>query len=97
MSASDAVLVGLVDGQRSLYVGPELDELQPADVLEGLVRRRLVGLGQPCPCGAVLIVPNRAQRRAARQQGVALQVPVEHEDDCPAVSTAVEAHLRGLR
>lgn len=90
MSVTDAVLIGEAGGERLLYVGPELDESQPADVLEGLVRRRLVGLGQPCPCGAVLVVPNRAVRRAAVRAGQVLSVTVEHEGDCPAVDERLQ-------
>lgn len=84
MSQTDAVLVD-EDGRRTLYVGPELREDLPPDVLEGLARRRMVALGEVCPCGARLVVPNRAARRAARQRGPGLSVRVEHEPTCPAV------------
>lgn len=99
MSTSDAVLVGTLDGERTLYVGPELEEGLPPVVLDGLTRRRLVSLGHSCPapCGARLVMPNRAQRRAARSRGTVLHVDVEHEDDCPAIAPELEAHLRGRR
>jgi len=85
MSRTDAVLVDR-DGRITDYIGPVLAEHLPPVVLEGLARRRLTALGQTCPCGATMVVPNRAARRAARRGGIAvLTVPVEHEDDCPAV------------
>lgn len=86
MSATDMLLLD-DDGQPTAYLGPELHENLPPHVLDGLVRRRLVALGQPCPCGARLVIPNRAARRAAHRkgQGPVTRVQVEHEDDCPAV------------
>lgn len=86
MSATDMLLFD-DDGKPTLYLGPELSENLPPTVLEGLARRRLVALGQPCPCGARLVIPNRAARRAAQQKGHApvRRVQVAHEDDCPAV------------
>jgi hypothetical protein len=98
MSTTDAVLVGLVDGERTVYVGPELAEGLPTAVLEGLARRRMVALGQDCPCGARLAVPNREVRRAARRRGqFVLPVQVEHEDDCAAISPELEAYVRRCR
>lgn len=93
MSRSDAVLVD-ARGRRAAYAGPELLEGLPPVVLEGLARRRLVALGQPCPCGARLRIPNRAARRKARRAGaVGLSVDVLHEPDCPAISDALEGYL----
>lgn len=86
MSTTDAVLIDAEDGTRSLYVGPALREGLPPRLLEGLARRRLVGIGQPCPCGARLTVPSRAARRAAIRAGQqVLHVDVAHEEDCPPV------------
>ncbi len=93
MSTTDAVLIDAEDGTRSLYVGPSLREDLPPRVLEGLARRRLVGMGRPCPRGARLTVPNRTARRAAVRAGrQVLHVDVEHEVDCAAVD---EQLLRG--
>lgn len=92
MTGSDAVVIDDY-GRRSLYVGPQVPEAAPPVVREGLVRRRLVALGQPCPCGAVLAVPNRAARREARRAGRALHVNVEHEADCAAISPVVDGYL----
>jgi hypothetical protein len=91
VSVTDAVVFDC-DGERALYVGPTLREGLPPDVLDGLTRRRLVALGQPCPdpCGARLVVPNRAARRAAVRDGRVLHVSVEHEDDCPALDPRID-------
>ncbi len=90
MSISDAVLVH-DDGTLAAYAGPSLREGLPPYVLEGLARRRLVALGQTCPCGARLIVPNRETRRAARRRGqVVMPVEVEHEPDCAAVCAELQ-------
>lgn len=91
MSTSDALLLD-AHGERTLYIGPSLCEGLPAEVLEGLARRRLVALGQPCPepCGARLTIPNRAARRAAVRAGRVLSVAVEHEDDCPALDPRID-------
>lgn len=93
---TDAVLVD-DDGNRTAYVGPELVEDLPPVVLEGLTRRRLVGIGQSCPCGARMVVPNREARRAARKASVLLPVTVEHEDDCAAIAPELEAYVRRRR
>ena len=92
MSASDLILFDL-DGERSLYVGPPLLEGLPAPLLEGLARRRMVATGEGCPCGARLVVPNRAARRKAARAGRALEVDVRHEDGCPAIAAGLEAYL----
>lgn len=91
MSTTDAVLVGAVGGERIAYFGPPLLETYPPAVREGLVRRRLVATTGVCPCGARMVVPNRAARRAAARAGqVFLQVQVEHDVDCPAVDPRVD-------
>jgi len=94
MSRTDAVLVDR-DGRITDYTGPALAESLPAVVLEGLARRRLTALGQTCPCGARMQVPNRAERRRARHRGgvAVLTVPVEHDPDCPAVCADLEVHV----
>lgn len=86
MSNTDAVFFD-AHGVRSLYIGPELRESLPPVVLEGLTRRRLVALGEVCPCGARLVMPSRAERRAAGKtsRGAVWSIQVEHEDDCPAI------------
>ncbi len=90
---SDAVMIG-ENGERLGYLGPDLDDpAWPAGAREALRRRRMVALGEPCPCGAVMVVPNRAARRKASRESRVLPVTVEHEDDCPALD---ERALRGL-
>ncbi len=66
----------------------------PHDVREGMVRRRLVALGGPCPCGARMVGPNRAQRRAQRGRGLQV-VAVVHELDCPASNDNLRRALAG--
>lgn len=94
MSSTDAILVTAASGERALYVGPTLSESLPPEVLEGLTRRRLVATTGVCPCGASLVVPNRAARRAAARIGRVLHVDVEHEDDCAALDPRIN-RIRG--
>jgi hypothetical protein len=64
----------------------------PDAVREGMVRRRLVAMGRTCPCGARVVGPNRATRRANR--GVSLQrVLCVHDDACPASDENMRAAL----
>jgi hypothetical protein len=69
MSRTEVVGIGK-DGRRRAVLAPTLAESLPPDVLEGLVRRRLAALGETCPCGASMALPNRAARRAARRSAV---------------------------
>lgn len=80
----DAIL-GQVDGDRTLFMLPAIADDAPPLVREGLARRRLVMLTGQCPCGANLVMPNRAQRRAAQRRREPVRVAVAHERDCPAV------------
>jgi hypothetical protein len=89
VSISDAILVD-IDGVRTLYVGPAISESLPPLVREGLARRRLVSLGQECPCGARMPMPNRETRRAAQRRGEPLVVDIAHADDCPAVDPQLD-------
>lgn len=91
VSVTDAVLVTVAGGQALLYVGPELAESHAPELREGLVRRRLVATTGACPCGARLVVPNRAERRAALRAAAVLHVHVAHVDDCPALDPRLEA------
>lgn len=86
MSATDMLLLD-DQGKPTFYLGPDLRESLPPHVLDGLARRRVVALGRACPCGARLVLPNRAAHRAAQKKGhgPVTRVPVEHEDDCPAI------------
>jgi hypothetical protein len=87
-------LLGTLDGERTLFLGPELREADPPAVREGIARRRLVALGRPCPCGARMVLPNRAARRRARRTGEVLHVLVEHERHCPAPTERIAAAMR---
>jgi hypothetical protein len=74
-----------LDGERVAVVDIEIPDGAPLEVREGLARRALVNAGGICPCGARMILPNRAaRRRAARGSGM-LPVTVKHENECPAL------------
>jgi hypothetical protein len=47
-----------------------------------------------CPCGAGLVLPNRAERRTAKQSGRLVQMRTEHKDDCPATDDVLLAAIR---
>lgn len=68
----------------TLAIVPEIPDDASERKKEGMVRRRMVAMGQPCPCGAQPPRLNRAQRRAATKGGV-IHVYIEHESGCPAV------------
>lgn len=88
--------VATLGGKRTLVVDFEVPDDAPHVVREGLARRRIVNGGGTCPCGAKVVVPNRAQRRAG---ALLTHVVVEHEDDCPAcdevLAPLLYAWLRG--
>jgi len=81
----------LPDGTRAAVLGLDITEAAPPLVREGLARRALVNGGGTCPCGALAVMPNRAERRAAVRTGRLLRVQVQHEHDCPAIAPAVLA------
>jgi hypothetical protein len=95
------LFIGTVCGERYAGLVPPLPDDAPPQVLEGLVRHRIVLTGGVCPCGAVLVLPNRQQRRAAQRRGEVLHVRIEHEDGCPAIDEvlipAIQAWKRGRR
>lgn len=81
------------DGQRIGYVLADPPEDGPADVREGIARRNIVALGGTCPCGARMVLPNRAERRRHARLGRVIEVTVEHENECPAVTSALLAAI----
>lgn len=81
----------LPSGEHVAIIDSIVPEDAPADLREGLARRAIVNQGDACPCGAQLVLPNRAARRAAKSSAVRLQVEVEHEVDCPASTRNVRA------
>jgi hypothetical protein len=87
------------DGTPGLIIDHEIPDDAPAEIREGLARRTVVNSGDPCPCGAQLILPNRSARRRALRTGTVLHIEVEHEDDCPAHSAVARlaAWRGGLR
>ncbi len=77
-------------GQRAIIVDYAIPDDAPQPIREGLARRSIVNSGQTCPCGARMVLPNRAQRRAGR---VTIG-RIEHEDDCPAIDDLLVPALR---
>lgn len=68
--------------QYDLMLAPAIPDAAPQDVREGMARRRLLLLNGSCVCGARVIPPNRAQRRAGG--GAIVTLLCVHEPDCPA-------------
>ncbi len=91
--AYTAAVVDDADGQLVGYVLPSIPDDAPEDVREGLARRRISAVQGRCPCGAVVTMPNRQQRRHAARTRTSLRILVEHEDACPAVDRMLEAAL----
>jgi hypothetical protein len=80
-------------GLRAAVVLTDVPDDAPEPVKEGITRRNLTNMGGTCPCGAVMLRPNRAARRAGR----VLPVHVVHEDDCPACDANLIEAWRGWR
>lgn len=71
----------------------------PEDVIEGFLRRATVTVVGECPCGAVRLLPTRAERRLAKHKGQS-GIPilgVEHEADCPAGNDVLMRKMREWR
>lgn len=86
------LIPGEIDGLPVLIAAPVVAEADPPRVREGIARRRALALTGACPCGAVAVMPSRAQRRAALRAarraghtGVSVVVDVDHAPGCPAV------------
>jgi hypothetical protein len=82
------VKLALINGVKALVLLLPVPDDAPTGIREGLVRRNIVNTGGQCPCGATATLPNRAQRR----RGVT-DIRVEHEDDCPAISSTLAREL----
>lgn len=73
-------IITLPDGVRAGVVSVVPPEDAPPAVREGFARRAMVNGGGVCPCGARMVIPNRAERRRGRTT----RAVTVHEDDCPA-------------
>lgn len=82
-------------GVAALMVLPVILERDDPTVREGIARRRITDVTGRCPCGAIRVLPNRAERRAAVKSGRTLHVDVVHEDGCPATDATLRGLLRG--
>lgn len=77
------ISVTQLDGEPTLVVQAEMPDDAPADVKNAIAVRRLANLQGVCPdCGAVRVMPNRAERRAATRAGLMIFAVIVHEDDC---------------
>jgi len=85
-----------INGQRALLVLPVILETDPAEVREGIARRRIAALTGTCPCGATYRLPNRAQRRADQQAGRPSHITVVHEQECPATDETLRQLISGV-
>jgi hypothetical protein len=81
----------LPSGERAAIIESVIPEDGPPELREGLARRALVNQGGDCPCGATIVLPNRARRRAAARAGIPLEIEVRHEVDCPASTRNIVA------
>lgn len=78
--------------RAALYLTPAIPDDAPSVVREGLARRRRVVFDGACRCGAVLRLPNRAERRrVARARSRVQTTTVQHEADCPAIAPELVA------
>ncbi len=96
---NEFIAADLPDGRRAMFVLPVIPEDAPADIREGLARRRLAALTGQCPCGAEDPSLSRQQRRArARQRAkattTALRAVFEHEYGCLAQDAVLIPLLR---
>lgn len=92
-----ARVVTLSSGARIAVVDSDIPDAAPPAVREGLARRRIANSGGICPCGAQLVMPNRAQRRRAERTGVPVTVTIEHADGCPAATDILTAAMKAWK
>jgi hypothetical protein len=85
----------VMHGERVLILETEIPDNAPAEIKEGLARRAVVNAGGVCPCGARMVLPDRAARRRAARRGHAIEVTVPHETDCPALLPGYRIDLGG--
>ena len=50
----------VMQGERVVILESEIPDNAPPDIKEGLSRRAIVNGGGTCPCGARMVLPNRA-------------------------------------
>jgi hypothetical protein len=85
---TDVLLVAGAESRRR-----PVDDAELAIVLVGLARRHVAARDGHCPCGGVVVLPNRAQRRQAARAGREAHARLEHEADCEAVNPAADRFL----
>ncbi|GAA1106814.1 hypothetical protein GCM10009629_58030 [Pseudonocardia alni] len=86
-----------IGSERAVVIAPTIREAYPAEVREGLARRRVVQTGGTCPCGARMVLPNRAARRRAARLGEPGRAVAHHTADCPATDENLAAARVGRR
>jgi acyl-CoA reductase-like NAD-dependent aldehyde dehydrogenase len=75
----------VMQGERVMVLDADIPDHAPDVIKEGLARRAAVNAGGVCPCGARMILPNRAARRRATRLRRAIEVTVPHEPGCLAL------------
>jgi len=94
VSGFDLAIAETWDGDTVLFALPHVPDDAPEPIREGIARRRITAIQGRCPCGAGMVLPNRAARRAAKRSGRMVHMTVEHEDDCPAVDDVLLAAIQ---
>lgn len=94
MTGFDLAIADTWDGDTVAFLLPTIPSDAPAEIREGIARRRVTAVTGECPCGAGLVLPNRAERRKAARTGEPIQMSVEHEDGCPAVDDVLIVAIR---
>lgn len=78
----------LPGGRLGLYVGDQIRDSDPAEVKEGLSRRRILATTGRCPCGAASPFAPAAISPASVIRSVV------HAADCPAAEEILSAAMR---
>jgi hypothetical protein len=97
VSGWDLAIAESHDGETIAFVPPHVPNDAPDAVREGIARRRITAVDGECPCGARLVLPNRAERRKAARTGQATRITGEHEDDCAVVDAALVAAVKAWK
>jgi hypothetical protein len=87
------VIYSTLGGETVGVIVPVIPDDAPTSVREGFARRRLVAVGQRCPCGARPFARDAVRR--AGKNGPLSKYVIVHEDNCPATDDNLMRALRG--